>query len=291
MGFAPKLIVPKRFSSIFFTMGQLLPTHRLLHSEHGGPFQPTIVQAIRLLSNPWFREDQPNNAEMSNFANKPDYSLSSPDMSDPFSTPHLTYSTDGTDTFPAPSAYMSRKYSWVHVFPEGFVHQHPRKTMRYFKWGVARLILEPDQCPDIVPMWIEGNEQVYHEARRWLRPIPRVGHKLGIYFGENVGGEKDSIFLELRRKWQALVERDKQKRNIPERQNELGILSEEMKYGKEATQLRKECALQVRHAILRLRHQRGLSDEDPKNSDASTWRKHGLTQEGPIADGSWVKDV
>src|SRR5438046_2122853 len=39
-----------RVLSAFFTLGQVLPTHRLGHSPYGGLFQPTMTQAIRLLS-------------------------------------------------------------------------------------------------------------------------------------------------------------------------------------------------------------------------------------------------
>ncbi|KAJ4399834.1 Lyso-phosphatidylcholine acyltransferase, partial [Neurospora sp. IMI 360204] len=39
-----------RTFSAFFTAGQVLPCHRLKHSPHGGLFQPSLTQAIRLLS-------------------------------------------------------------------------------------------------------------------------------------------------------------------------------------------------------------------------------------------------
>src|SRR4051794_29765156 len=75
-----------RATSSFFTLGQVLPTHRLAHSTHGGLFQPTMTQTVRLLSHgPFHTSTDPS---------KPvDQALSSPDLSDPFSSPHLTYST------------------------------------------------------------------------------------------------------------------------------------------------------------------------------------------------------
>ncbi|RXG45337.1 hypothetical protein VDGE_30089 [Verticillium dahliae] len=39
-----------KFMSTFFSLGQVLPTHRLLHSPHGGLFQPTMNEAVRVLS-------------------------------------------------------------------------------------------------------------------------------------------------------------------------------------------------------------------------------------------------
>ena len=163
--------------------------------------------------------------------------------------------------------------------------------MRYFKWGVARLILEPDECPDIIPMWIEGYDQVMHEAREWPRFVPRVGKKLGIWFGGNVAGEKENAFTELRRKWKQLVEEDKRRSGSSEVDEELGVLSERLKYGKEATDLRIECTKRVRDEVLNVRRMRGLPDEDPKQGLVETWIEEGGKREGKMDDGSWVKDV
>ncbi len=162
-------------------------------------------------------------------------------------------------------------------------------TMRYFKWGVARLILEPDVCPDIIPMWIEGNDQIMHESRTWPRFIPRANKSCGIWFGDNVGGEENTIFHELRRKWQKLVD-DHHKRDGGAGL-ELGELSGELQYGPEAIRLREECTRQIRGEILRLRRIRGLPDEDPKEGLVMTWREEGDKREGKMKDGSWVKDT
>ncbi|KAL9102410.1 MAG: hypothetical protein Q9163_002431 [Psora crenata] len=243
-------------------------------------------EAIRLLSSPPF---QPKSRTES-VAVKTDISLRSPDLADPFSSPNHfhTYSTNGVDTFPAPSAFGMRRYSWVHIFPEGKVHQHPKKTMRYFKWGVARLILEPDVCPDIIPMWIEGNEQIMHEARKWPRFLPRVGKTCAVWFGDNVGGDGDTIFHELRRKWKALVEAHRRRGG---EMLEIGVLDDELKYGEEAVALRNECTRQVRRAVLKVRQISGLPDEDPKAGLVETWKEEGGRLEGKMEDGSFVKDT
>lgn len=161
--------------------------------------------------------------------------------------------------------------------------------MRYFKWGVARLILEPNECPDIVPIWLEGNEQIMHESREWPRWIPRVGKKVGIWFGDNVGGD-NGVFADLRRRWQKLVEEDKSKRNGIEI-DEMGTLSENLKYGEEAVKLRMECAKAIRGEVLKVRRLRGLPEEDPKEGLVETWREEGGQREGKMQDGSWVKDM
>ena len=163
--------------------------------------------------------------------------------------------------------------------------------MRYFKWGVARLILEPDVCPDIVPMWIEGNNEVMHEARAAPRWLPRVGKRCGVWFGENVGGEAEgNVFHELRERWQKLVENDR-RMSQTDQEPEVGILSEELKHGPEAEKLREECTMRVRGAVLKIRRERGLPDEDPKEGLVETWRAEGEKTEGQMDDGSLVKDT
>ncbi|MCJ1445935.1 MAG: hypothetical protein MMC23_006440 [Stictis urceolatum] len=241
-------------------------------------------EAVRLMSNPQGHRRVP----------EPSQGLEETypqEVSDPFSSSQLTYSTNGEDIFPAPASYPARKYSWIHIFPEGRVHQHPHKTMRYFKWGVARLILEPDECPDIVPIWIEGNEQIMHESREFPRFVPRLGKRLGIWFGENVAGEGNSIFRDLRLRWQMLVEQDKLRQKKAACESDRFELSDELKYGREAVELRKECTMEVRKQVLRLRRQRGLPDEDPKEGLPETWVEEGTKREGKMKDGSWVKDT
>ncbi|KAK4986821.1 Lyso-phosphatidylcholine acyltransferase [Elasticomyces elasticus] len=289
-----------KFSSTFFTLGQVLPTHRNAHSTHGGLFQPTIVQAIRLLSDPQAGTGSSpesrvaSSAVASTHASPPDHSLSSPDLTDPFSSNHLTYSTNGTDTFPAPAAYASRKHSWVHIFPEGKIHQKSDKTMRYFKWGVARLILESEPCPDVLPIWLEGFDQCLHESRGWPRAIPRSGANISITFGEKV--DMESRFGDLRERWKMIKESALREGGGKRTSavSEIGVLEdEELKYGAEAVELRKEVTLRVRQEVLEVRKSRGLPDEDPKAGLVETWRAEGGLgkTEGRMDDGSWVRDT
>ena len=160
--------------------------------------------------------------------------------------------------------------------------------MRYFKWGVARLILEADVCPDIVPMWIEGTDQIMHESRRWPRFVPRFRKTCGVWFGDNVGGEGENVFHDLRARWQRLAN-DSGHTNT--RRHHPGDLDERMKYGKEAVSLREECVQQVRAAVLEVRRKRGLPDEDPKAGFIETWKAEGGKREGQMEDNSWVKDA
>lgn len=167
------------------------------------------------------------------------------------------------------------------------MHQKEDRTMRYFKWGVSRLILESEPCPDLVPIWIEGPDQIMHEARTWPRFVPRAGKKVDITFGEKVDMEEK--FGDLRDKWKKLVA--KELKNVPGGELEVGHLTDALKYGQEAVELRKECSMRVREEVLRVRRMRGWPEEDPKFGLVETYRAEGGKLEGKMDDGSWVKDT
>ncbi|KAF2721723.1 hypothetical protein K431DRAFT_294076 [Polychaeton citri CBS 116435] len=289
--------------SAFFSYGNTLPMHRGAYSKHGGLFQATMTQAIKLLSDPHAPKAIPPSGPV---ASEPvrDNSLSPANLpiSDPFSSSALTYTTTGLDSFPVPSYYTSRRFNWVHIFPEGKTHQHPDKFMRYFKWGVARLILESDPCPDVLAIWIDGPQEVMSEDRTWPRPMPRAGKHIAVTFGECV--DTESLFGEYRRRWQALKEEAARRRlqqsssgsaGAPHvEEEEIGVLRDDfLRYSPEAEQLRVEVTLAVRKEVLKVRRSTGLSDEDPKAGLAETWREEGSRnrREGHMEDGSIVKDT
>ncbi|KAI3400979.1 hypothetical protein diail_1187 [Diaporthe ilicicola] len=202
--FANKLL------STFFTLGQVLPTHRTLHSQHAGLFQPTMTQAVRLLSAYPFKTTGEHTALAPEQPKTVTTKSLLQDLRDPFSEGSLTFSTDGRDVHTAPSAFLSNRHAWVHIFPEGLVHQHAQRQMRYFKWGVARLILEAEPMPDMVPMFIDGTSDVMNENRTWPRFIPRPWKKVHVAFGDKV--DMESAFGDLRRRWKALVKKSMEAR-------------------------------------------------------------------------------
>lgn len=211
--------------STFFTLGQVLPVHRNLYSQHAGLFQPSMTQAIRLLSAYPFKTsadhfpNSTNGVDATSTASTASQSQAQvpsqtkaatvrsllADLRDPFSDGSLTYSTTGEDVFTAPSAFLSNRHAWVHVFPEGSVHQHPERQMRYFRWGVSRLVLEAEPMPDLVPMFIDGTSDVMHESRGAPRFVPRAGKDIRVVFGEPV--DMEATFGDLRARWKALVRR------------------------------------------------------------------------------------
>ncbi|KAI1453599.1 hypothetical protein F4805DRAFT_442798 [Annulohypoxylon moriforme] len=244
----------------YFYAGQVLPTHRSQHSPHGGLFQPTIPQAIRLLSSsPPFPTPL---SEASGGRHDDDN-----DVSDPFSAGELMFTTTGADRYVAPSIYARNRHSWVHVFPEACVHQHPRMLLRYFKWGVSRLILESEPMPDVLPMFVDGAQRVMPEDRAFPRFLPRFPVKFRVAFGELLDAEK--TFGDLRARWRDLVRRDGGKGKLA-----MGELTDELKYGKEAVDLRIEVARRVREEVLKVRRSLGYPDDDEPGFElAETWAR------------------
>lgn len=218
-----------RFTSTFFNLGQTLPMHRLWHSKLGGLYQPTMVQAIGLLSSPSSR----------------------PKITSP------TYSTNGKDVIPAPGFYAANRNAWVHVFPEACCHQSADSSLRYFKWGVSRLILESDPAPEFVPMFVHGTQDIMPEDRSFPRFLPRIGNRIRIAIGKPADSEV--LFGAYRQRWRQLAE----KKN-----------TEELQHGPEAVQLRVELAKAVRDEILKMRATLGLPNEmDETSALAETWDK------------------
>jgi monolysocardiolipin acyltransferase len=195
----------------------------------------------------------------------------------------------------------------VHVFPEGCVHQHAGHDLRYFKWGLARLILEADPVPDVLPMFIDGTQRVMPEDRTFPRFLPRVGKTIKVAFGEVLDYEQ--TFGDLRRRWEGLVERERRRvagaasaaaggsggdgnggvlvnrrggQQIPEAGDNTAatgmmlpgeLPTDELKYGKEAQEIRIEVALRMREEILKVRKSLGdYPEPEPAFGLAETWR-------------------
>ncbi|KOS18417.1 Lysophosphatidylcholine acyltransferase [Escovopsis weberi] len=216
------------FTSTFFSLGQVLPTHRLWHSPQGGLYQPTIAQAVKLLSDPGLLK-----------------------------TPaELTFSTNGTDRFPSPAAYSANRHAWVHVFPEACCHQNKENSLRYFKWGVSRLILESEPAPEFIPMFIHGTQDIMPEERGFPRFLPRVGNRVRVVIGEPT--DADRLFGRYRAAWRKLVE------NTAD--------PEHLRTGPEAVQLRIDVARAVRDEVQKLRLSLGFpAEKDDSAALAETW--------------------
>nr|XP_036577559.1 acyltransferase [Colletotrichum truncatum]KAF6784557.1 acyltransferase [Colletotrichum truncatum] len=227
------------FFTSFFSLGQVLPTYRMLHSPYGGLFQPTMTQAIRILSGPGAVYTRGN-----------------------------TFNAGNEETFISPAFYAKNHNAWVHVFPEGCVHQHPQLTLRYFKWGISRLILESDPAPQLVPIFIDGYQNIMPEDRKWPRWLPRIGAKIRVIYGEAVN--VDEAFRESRSKWKRMVRKQEELLGKP---LSVGDVPEALKDHPEVIQLRVEVAKSVRDMIQKLRLSAGYPDDDPAYALAETWER------------------
>ena len=130
-----------------------------------------------------------------------------------------------------------------------------------------------------------------HEAREFPRFIPRAGKNIKIAFGEKVDGEK--VFGELRERWKKLVRLQKEalvKKGLVGEgwEMQMGELTEGLKFGKEAVDLRKEVTMRIRAEVMKVRKSLGYPDEDPKQGLVETWIEEGPKKTGKMEDGSWV---
>lgn len=164
------------------------------------------------------------------------------------------------------------------------IHQSEQRIMRYFKWGVSRLILESEPMPDVVPIFVEGFDNIMHETRTFPRFIPRPFQNVRVTFGEKLDTEE--VFGDLRRRWKQLQAKEQAKGE----RLAVGVLNDPLKYSKEAVEIRKECTRRVRQAVVDVRRQRGYPEDDPKNSLATTWLREGSHREGRKEDDSITKD-
>lgn len=224
-------------TATFFGMGQVLPTYRLKHSPHGGLFQPTITEAIHLLSG------TPVSPSKSPLTTSPSYPITSP--SQPSAPP------------PHPHGHLS----WVHVFPEGCVHQSPTTSLRYFKWGISRLILESTPTPAFLPIFIDGTQNLMPEDRGFPRFLPRVRKRIRVVFGEEV--DVREVFGDQIDRWNEIKHRV---------QGEPGK-DVDVQAWKEAVGIRIEVARRAREEVLKVRRGLGYPDDDESLGKAESWAR------------------
>lgn len=145
--------------------------------------------------------------------------------------------------------------------------------------------------PEIVPIFVDGMQDVMPENRSWPRQLPRAGKLIKIAFGDSVDGEQ--VFGDLRARWKNLVrlqqEALRKKGERPEM--EMGELTEGLMYGSEAVAIRKEVTRRVRMEVLKVRRSLGYPDEDPKQGLVETWIEEGPKKTGKMDDGSWVGET
>ncbi|KAH3900982.1 probable Lysophosphatidylcholine acyltransferase [Saccharomycodes ludwigii] len=252
---ASNICFQNKIFATFFSMGQVLGTGRF----GKGPFQGSIDAAIRLLSPddtmdleyiPKSYENSSSNVKTTNNINT-------------LFRKHI-------------NPVLRDKPSWVHVYPEGFVLQlQPpfNNSMRYFKWGITRLILESTKPPIIVPMFSTGFEKIAPESAANTiieRYLPRnFGAEIKVTIGQPIN---DEIIDAYRNEWKSLCD----KYSDPKAPTDL---SDELKYGKEAQDLRGRLAAELRRSLANIRHNEcGFPEEDPRFKSPEWWKKYTATE-------------
>lgn len=136
--------------------------------------------------------------------------------------------------------------------------------------------METERAPRVVPVWIEGFEDIMHEHREWPRWFPRLGKRVEMVFGEEVPEDRWDGF---RKRWKDL-------------EGKYGKGAEELKVGDEARALRIETAAAVRAEVERLRRLRGWPEEEAGAGKAETYKTPGMGKtSGMLEDGTFVKDT
>lgn len=261
--------------SWFFNLGKILGTKRFGE----GPFQPSLDAAIRILSpddtflleySPWTPEcEKPTIVqELTKLGSVPE------DVSGVAKS--VKPGPESTYLLMSKSPFIRTKTSWFHVFPEGFVLQlkEPNNnSMRYFKWGVSRLILESTRAPVVVPIFAHGFEKIAPEhaedvgLKRWLPQ--NLGAEIDIIFGDPISDEKIEKY---RQEWRDLCKKYTDEQNPTD-------LSEELKNGPAAQKLRSALAGELRERVLDLRQKLGkFAPEDPKFKDPAFWKEYTLSE-------------
>ncbi|CCF56954.1 hypothetical protein KAFR_0B06580 [Kazachstania africana CBS 2517] len=214
--------------STFFSLGQVLSTERF----GVGPFQGSIDAAIRLLS--------------------PDDTISKLFQDENYNPP-----------------IIRNKPSWVHIYPEGFVLQlHPpyANSMRYFKWGMTRMILEPTKPPIVVPIFTTGFEKLAPEDKEDQSLLKNLYNAIGTEINITVGKPiDDEVIDSYRSKWMDLI--------IATHAEQETDLTDELKNGTEAKLLRSRLASELRLHVANIRHhKRFLPMEDLRFGRPEWWK-------------------
>lgn len=261
--------------SWFFNLGKILGTKRFGE----GPFQGSLDAAIRILSpddtldlefSPWARE-QEKPTLIQEFAKLGEVSQNTKEL-----VKSVKPSQESTNILMSKSPFIRNKTSWFHVFPEGFVLQlqEPHNnSMRYFKWGVSRLILESTRAPVVMPIFAYGFEKVAPEdtagegIRRYLPS--NLGAEIHVTIGDMIPDLRIEIY---RQKWRDLCKKYIDLENPTD-------LSEELKNGEKAQKLRSELAAELRQKVLEIREGLGVfKPEDPRFKDPTYWTEYTRTE-------------
>lgn len=157
-----------------------------------------------------------------------------------------------------------------------------QNTLRYFHWGVSRLILEADECPTVLPIFSHGFEKVIPEDKHeGYKLLKQIGTTVHFGYGKVVD---ENILEEFRAKWRALVEKEQQlqQKEPKDALVPLTDLTENLKYGPEAQQLRSDLAKYLYNTVGAVREDMGFPPQNPEFAEPEFWKPTGGCKDVPV---------
>lgn len=245
----------------FFSLGQTLSTERF----GKGPFQGSIDAAIRLLS--------PDDTLDLEYIPKSQETSDKGDLLKKEQKHLLKILKPGEKASGSYKPPLLRDNpSWVHVYPEGFVLQlEPpfANSMRYFKWGITRLLLESTKAPVIVPIFATGFEKIAPESAAGTKVARYLPSNFGAEINVTIGTQiAEDVIDGFRKEWKDLC--DKYLKQDIDRD-----LNDNLKFSKEAEQLRSNVAAALRQHVAKIRHDiRNYPTEDSRFQSPSWWKSY-----------------
>ncbi|KAH3666961.1 hypothetical protein OGAPHI_003411 [Ogataea philodendri] len=263
---AKNICFVSKSSSTFFSLGKLFACERFGR----GPFQGGLDALVRVLS--------------------PDDTLDTDHIFQGLneSKPIASSLVDNVKSFYSPKytpPILRYKSSWVHIFPEGYVCQLKpphNNSMRFFRWGTARLILEPTVAPVVVPIFSDGFEKVAPEAKSDDLVDSILPQGIGSTITVNIGRAiEDRVIEAFRAEWRALCDKYHDRSNPND-------LTPELKFGKEAQNLRSRVCAYLRERVAELRLENGFAPEDPRLASQKFWSEYTKTEGQSAPDIQFV---
>lgn len=252
---ASNVCFTSKVTSRFFSMGKILSCERFGR----GPFQPALDACVRILSPDNTLDSEhifhglgPSTDLAASMAKnlKEERNLLSPEYKPPV---------------------LRKKTSLLHIFPEGFVCQlRPpfNNSMRFFRWGTARMILEPTVAPTIVPIFSDGFEKIKPEKVEESAFDFFTFYNRGGKVTVNIGKPLDAAIIDgFRDEWRKLCLKYTSLQDS-------NRMSDELKFGEEAKRLRSKVSGYLREQVSKLRLQNGFDKEDSRFSDVNWWVKY-----------------
>lgn len=157
------------------------------------------------------------------------------------------------------------------------------KLNEIFQMGSLQNDLESTVAPIIVPIFTTGFEKIASEEAAGStikRYIPtNFGAEIKVTVGNTI---EDNVIEKYREEWRQLVDKYYDPKNPVD-------LTQELKYGKEAQDLRSRLAAELRKYIAQIRHDEcKFPEEDARFQSSAWWKSYTLTEGASDPDVKFI---